>query len=50
MMRKIRINPKAKSDLLEIKKYITDELENPDAAANIVLGIVESYEKLEIEF
>jgi len=46
MMRKIRINPKAKSDLLEIKKYITDELENPDAATNIVLRIVESYEKL----
>lgn len=46
MMLQLRINPVAKNDLIEIKRYIADELENPDAAINVVVGIVESYQKL----
>ena len=45
-MHKLRINPIAKKDLLEIKAYITEELENPDAAVNVVTGIIDSYQKL----
>lgn|SRR5690625_4357914 len=46
MMCILRINPRAKRDLLKIRNYITDELKNPDAAYNTVLKIVESYQKL----
>ncbi|NMB40717.1 MAG: type II toxin-antitoxin system RelE/ParE family toxin [Firmicutes bacterium] len=45
-MRKLRINPIARKDLLEIKKYISEELGNPTAAEKIISQIVESYEKL----
>lgn len=45
-MLNIRINPLALKDLHEIKKYITEELENPAAAINVVFSIIESYEKL----
>lgn len=45
-MHTIRINPLALDDLREIKKYITEELENPTAAINVVSSIIESYEKL----
>jgi len=45
-MHKLRINPIAKKDLLEIKAYIMEELENPDAAVNVVTGIIDSYQKL----
>lgn len=45
-MHELRVNPIAKNDLLEIKAYITEELENPEAAINVVTGIIESYQKL----
>lgn len=45
-MHQLRINPYAKQDLLEIKEYITQELDNPLAAINVISKIVESYEKL----
>lgn len=45
-MYKLRINPLAKQDLLDIKDYITYELDSPTAAINVVSGIIESYEKL----
>lgn len=45
-MHKLRINPIARKDLLEIKDYISDELKNPNAAEKVVAKIVESYEKL----
>ena len=45
-MHTIRINPLVLEDLQEIKKYITEELENPAAALNVVSSIIESYEKL----
>lgn len=45
-MPKLRINPIARKDLLEIKDYISEELENPNSAEKIVAKIVESYEKL----
>ena len=45
-MYKIRINPLARKDLLDIKDYITNELDSPTAAVNVVLKIIESYEKL----
>jgi len=45
-MRKLRINPVARKDLLKIKEYITEELDNPTAAENVIKKIVESYEKL----
>ncbi len=47
-MHKLRINPVARKDLLEIKEYITEELENPTAAENVISKIVESYEKLKV--
>lgn len=45
-MRKLRINPAAKRDLLEIKDYITAELDNPNAAEKTLIKIAESYGKL----
>jgi|GEM_PF-2256754 plasmid stabilization system protein ParE len=45
-MHNIRINPLALKDLQEIKKYITEELESPVAAINVISSIIESYEKL----
>jgi len=45
-MHQLRINPYAKQDLLEIKEYISEELDNPLAAINVISKIVESYEKL----
>lgn len=45
-MHELRINPTAKRDLLQIKDYITEELENPEAAVDVVAGIIESYQKL----
>ena len=45
-MHQLRINPYAKQDLLEIKEYITQDLDNPLAAINVISKIVESYEKL----
>ena len=45
-MHKLRINPLARKDLLEIKEYITEELDNSNAAENTLIKIAESYEKL----
>ena len=45
-MRKLRINPLARKDFLEIKEYITEELDNSNAAENTLIKIAESYEKL----
>lgn len=45
-MHKLRINPIARKDLLEIKEYITEELDTPNAAEKTLLKIAESYEKL----
>lgn len=42
----VKITPQAAEDLLEIKNYIETELQNPIAAHNIVLNIVETYEHL----
>lgn len=45
-MPKLRINPLATEDLIEIRDYITKELENPTAAIKVVRKIIKSYEKL----
>lgn len=45
-MHKLRINPLARKDLLEIKEYITEELDSPNAAENTLIKIARSYEKL----
>jgi addiction module RelE/StbE family toxin len=45
-MHKLRINPLAKQDLIEIKEYITKELDNPATAINVISDIIKSYEKL----
>lgn len=42
----VKVTPQAAEDLLEIKKYIENELQNPIAAHNTVLNIVETYENL----
>lgn len=45
-MFEVKVAPQAAEDLLEIKKYIENELQNPIAAHNTVLNIVETYENL----
>lgn len=45
-MHLLRINPLARQDLIDIKEYITNELDNPTAAINVILKIIDSYEKL----
>lgn len=45
-MHKLRINPIARRDLLEIKEYISEELDSPNSAKKTLAKIVESYEKL----
>ena len=42
----IEVSPQASEDLLEIKGYIENELQNPIAAYNTVEKIVETYEDL----
>ena len=44
----VKITSQAAEDLLEIKNYIENELQNPIAAHNTVLNIVETYENLSI--
>ena len=48
-MIKFYISPQAKSDIEEIKEYITIELDNPIAALNVVSKIMKSMKQL-IEF
>jgi addiction module RelE/StbE family toxin len=43
----IRYSPEAKGDLLEIKRYINDELQNPSAAERTVSKITRSARMLE---
>lgn len=38
-MNRLFVSPEAQKDLFEIKKYISEELENPKAAIRIVLKI-----------
>ena len=45
-MFEVKITPQAAEDLLEIKNYIENELQNPIAAKNTVLKIVEAFENL----
>lgn len=47
-MLEVKISPQAAEDLLEIKNYIEYELQNPIAAKNTVLKIIETYENLSI--
>ena len=46
-MATLHISPEASSDLVEIKEYITIELENPTAALNIVSKIIKALRGLE---
>ncbi|WP_296562081.1 hypothetical protein [Ruminococcus sp.] len=43
---KLRVNPEATSDLSDIKRYIRDELYNPDAADRVVNDIIKAYKGL----
>ena len=45
-MLRIRINPLARQDLFDIRDYITNELDSPEAADRTVTKIIGSYEKL----
>lgn len=45
-MFEIKVTPQAAEDLLEIKYYIENELQNPIAAGNTILKIIETYESL----
>ena len=44
----VEVSPQAAQDLLEIKNYIENELQNPISAHNTVEKIVETYEDLAI--
>ena len=46
LMFEIKIAPQAAVDLLEIKNYIENELQNPIAAHNTISKIIETYEDL----
>lgn len=45
-MFEIKVTPQAAEDLLKIKYYIENELQNPIAAENTILKIIETYESL----
>jgi len=46
-MNKLHISPEAEKDLLEIQEYITEELESPQAANNILKKILKRIRSLE---
>ena len=46
-MNKIVLSPEARNDLAEIRDYIEQELESPDAALNTVAGITKRLRELE---
>ena len=46
-MATLHISPEASSDLVEIKEYITIELENPTAASNVISKIIKAIRGLE---
>lgn len=41
-MNEVHVSPKALEDLTEIKTYITDELENPQAAVSTVAKMIKT--------
>jgi len=43
---KIQVTPEAKNDLVEIRKYITNDLQNPSAALNVIKKITKRIRKL----
>lgn len=45
-MHKIKVNPMATEDLIEVKDYIKKELDNPTAAINVINKIIDKYEGL----
>jgi plasmid stabilization system protein ParE len=45
-MNKLRLSPLAREDLQDVKAYITDELQSPDAAANAVARITSKIRSL----
>ena len=45
-MYKLRVNPVALKDLIEIKEYISNELDNPESAHKIIEKIIRRYESL----
>lgn len=45
-MHKLRINPMANKDLVEIKKYISEKRDDPRVAISIITKIINSYEQL----
>ena len=45
-MFEVKVSPQAADDLLEIKDYIENELQNPIAAQSTILKIIETYEDL----
>ena len=45
-MFEVKVSPQAAEDLLKIKNYIENEIQNPIAAQNTVFKIVETYENL----
>lgn len=45
-MYNLRINPIAEQDLSNIKQYITKELDNSNAALDVIRNIINCYEKL----
>ena len=44
-MAKLLISPEAKQDLLEIKEYISNELDSPIAAKNVTDKIIKQISK-----
>jgi len=46
-MNKLSYAPEAKNDLVDIKKYISDELMSPEAAQNVVGKITKRLRRLE---
>lgn len=45
-MFEVKVSPQAADDLLEIKDYIENELQNSIAAQSTILKIIETYEDL----
>ncbi|GEN57971.1 hypothetical protein GCM10012290_05510 [Halolactibacillus alkaliphilus] len=45
-MYKIKVNPMATEDLIEIRDYIQKELDNPTAAVDVIKKIIAKYEGL----
>jgi len=41
-MNKLLISPEARKNLVEIKEYISEKLENPIAAVNVVSRIIQN--------